>query len=130
MTEKSFSYGCGCAFMGGSYPSPSRRETAIRAKIEGFGFIQQNSVRWNRTHTIILAWDIKVLSYQEALECYKDNTDIVSVIESHRKAHGSQVFLIAPLPEELGSVDIFPFDMVDELRVVRFEDLLSPKFHS
>lgn len=130
MTEKSFSYGGGCAFMGGTHPSPDRKETAIRAKTEGFGFIQQNSMRGSYTHTVILAWDIKVLSYQEALEQYKDNQDIVSVIESHHKARKSQVFLIAPLPEEPGGVDIFPFDLVDELRIVRFEDLLSPKFCS
>ena len=87
-------------------------------------------MRGSYTHTVILAWDIKVLSYQEALEQYKDNQDIVSVIESHHKSRKSQVFLIAPLPEEPGGVDIFPFDLVDELRIVRFEDLLSPKFRS
>lgn len=130
MTEKSFSYGCGCAFMGGIHPSPDCREVAIQAKTEGFGFIQQNSVRNGCTHTLILAWNIKVLSYQEAKDLYKDNIDILTTIESHWIARKSKVFLIAPVPEELGSIDIFPFDLIDELRVVKFEDLLKPDFRS
>lgn len=128
--EKNYSYGPGSAFMGGTHPSGSRREIAIQAKTEGFGFIQQNSMRHGYTHTVILAWDIKVVSYPEALEQFKDNPKILAEVKSHYASRKSQIFLIAPIPEELGSVDVFPFDLVNELRVVKFEDLLSPNFRS
>lgn len=126
--EKNYSYGPGCAFIGGIHPSGSRREIAIQAKTEGFGFIQRNSVSNEKTRTVILAWDIKVVSYQEARQQFENNPKILAEVESHHASRNSQVFLIAPAPEECGGVDVFPFDLVDKLRVVAFEALLSPNF--
>lgn len=126
--EKNYSYGPGCAFIGGTHPSGSRREIAIQAKTEGFGFIQQNSILRGKTRTVILAWDIRVVSYQEALDEFKDNPKLLAEIRSHHASRNSQVFLIAPAPEECGGYDVFPFDLVDKLQVVAFEELLSPHF--
>lgn len=125
MSEQSFSYGYKCAFLGGKHPSCSRARTAIAAQKEGFGFIQQNSFSYGKTFTTIWAWDIKVVSYQEALEFFKDNPKFLAEVESHYASRKSTVFLIAPAPEEYGGYDVFPFDLVNKLRVVKFSELLD-----
>ncbi len=130
MNEKSYSYGHGCAFFGGCHPSPSRQEVAVQAKKEGFGFIQQNSFHHGRVHSVILAWDIRVLDYDEAKRLFQDNKKILDEIDNHWKSRKAQVFLAAPAPPEFDGIDFFPFNLVDELRVVRYEDLLDPQFRT
>lgn len=122
MRQESFTYGEKCPFFGGITPSPSKKEVAICAKMEGFSFIQRTQLRGDYRHTTIFAWQMEVLSYQNALERFAGNEEVLTEIRSHYKSRKSQVFLFAPLPE--GKLEVFPFDMIDKLEIVKFEDLV------
>lgn len=122
MRQESFTYGEKCPFFGGITPSPSKKEVAIRAKAEGFSFIQRTQVRGDYRHVTLFAWQMEVLSYQNAIERFANDAEILLEINSHYKARKSQVFLVTPLPN--GKLEVFPFDLIDKLEIVKFESLV------
>ena len=118
---ENYTFGHGCAFVGGGSSSYTKKEAAILASTQGFGFIQQNIQKNNVQKTIILGWNVDVISYDEAKMRFTKNPELLNIVESHHKSRNSTVFLIA---KETNGVDIIPFNMISKYVKVRIEDLV------
>lgn len=95
------------------------REAVSFAREHGIGFIVQYQYRYGRPlRRVILGWNIKILSYQEAVDKYADNHDMMNVITLAGK---NKVFIVSPCGEDNREI-IFPF--MDELHIVNLNTIL------
>lgn len=95
-------------------------EAAASAVERGIGFIVEYQYRDGKpVKRTILGWNIRILSYKEAIKQYSGDKNKMNIIAL---SHPSTVFIVSLLGREKDEV-IFPF-CVEALRVVKLGSLL------
>lgn len=95
------------------------KEAAIAAQNAGYGFIVAFRQAGNRLYKSILAWDAKVISFNEACQIYGKDPEKMNIVLC---CESTTVFIISPVGANMEEI-IFPFTPFNRLTMVKLSEL-------
>lgn len=95
-------------------------EAAIAAQNVGYGFIVAFRQAGNRVYKSILAWDAKVISFNEACQLYGKDPEKMNIILC---SPSTTVFIISPVGANMEEI-LFPFTPFNRLTMVKLSELV------
>ncbi len=121
-----YGYGIDAIFFhrGSETKVSSLKETAVKAKEAGWGFIVRYEGTYSNTKSTILGWDIEIVSVEQAKKMFLNNKKILLDIDAISISEWPKKSIIVAVSFKNGSPFVFTMNGFN-FKKVKFEDLIK-----